>query len=279
MPIAVLIPVYQAEEPALFDQALESIESQQVEANEIRIYLGIDGLLGSALGQVVAEHEPRLYKIVRHDNNIGPSRVLNSLYQVLEQEALIFRMDSDDVSLPGRFQKQIDFMAQHPEIDILGGAIEEHDVEKGQVNLRFYPQDPNGMTKAICKGNPVAHPTVCMRREVLDKLGGFPEVRNQDLALWIEALASGMKISNLGEPLVRMTISENFFKRRRSLKRSWPEIVLFTRAVWRLHGFSWRYIYPFSRLVFRLMSPEFHRRIYASRFRNSLLGDRKDLSL
>ena len=59
MPFAVLIPVYHGEDPRLFASALDSIESQEVTDDEVRIYLGVDGPLGNPLEQIVSDHEPR----------------------------------------------------------------------------------------------------------------------------------------------------------------------------------------------------------------------------
>lgn len=268
MAIAVLLPVYRGDTAEHFEQALMSILSQSDCPDEIRVYLGIDGPLDSSLERIIEAHQGNLYRIVRSRENVGPTEILNRLIQKLGGERLIFRMDADDISLPGRLRKQIEFMDQNPEIHILGTAIEVFDTDSGESTLRTYPTDPEVMCKYICFASPLAHPTVCMRPEVLKIVDGYPNIRGQDLALWIEALSHGFKISNLDEPLLRLRVSPSFFKRRRSAVRALPEFRLFVKGVWKLHGISWRYIFPFARFIFRLTPIAFAGYIYKSKLRN-----------
>lgn len=268
MAVAVLLPVYRGDDAEHFALALDSISAQSGCTDEVRIYLGIDGPLDPAMEQVIRDRRDALYRVVRSEQNVGPTEILNRLIGALGDERLVFRMDADDIALPERMARQIDFMDRHPDIDILGTAMEEFDSVTGETVVRTHPTDPEVMRTSICFANPLAHPTVCIRPRVLEATRGYPPTRNQDLALWFEALAHGFRISNLPEPLLRLRVSHEFFHRRRTVQRAWPEFMIYMRGIRRLHGLTWRYIYPVARLVFRLASPGFARHIYRSGLRN-----------
>jgi len=120
------------------------------------------------------------------------------------------RMDADDVMLPDRLQKQMDYLAQHPEVDILGGQIEIFPDERpGQTIGRT--QHPRVVHWAVVRqearrGVPwfLNHPTVIFRRDRILALGGYRiEKYCEDLELWIRALRAGYVIHNLPDVVVR----------------------------------------------------------------------------
>lgn len=274
MSVAVLLPVYQGDNPDHFERALCSIEAQDGLTDAVRIYLGIDGPLPPDLEAVVTRHHSMIHRIVRHARHVGPTVNMNGLLDALEDERLVFRMDADDISLPGRFGKQIAFMDEHPDIAILGTTIEEIDEDSGTSIIRRFPSDPDSMKTAICTACPVAHPSVCIRPEVFRALGGYPNMRGQDIALWFEALRRGFRISNLQEPLLQLRVSGDFLKRRSWLVRALPEFRIYMRGIWQLHGITWRYILPIGRLALRLSGPRVSGWVYRSQLRNRITRER-----
>mgnify|MGYP006281125773 CR=1 FL=1 len=272
MSVAVLLPVYRGDRAEHFHAALTSIE-EQVDCEEpIHIYLGVDGPVGDAIDAVIERHSDYLHTIVRHPDNIGPTRNLNSLLEVLGDERLIFRMDADDISARHRLSRQIEFMDGNPDISILGTAIEEFDDQTGNINLRTFPTAPDDIPLSICVACPIAHPSVCIRPEIFEVTGGYPDMRGQDIALWFEALRRGYRISNLPEPLLHLRVSHGFLERRSWAGRAWPEFKIYMSGIWRLHGVTWRYIFPLARLGLRLAGPGISRRLYRSDLRNRLAG-------
>ena len=124
--------------------------------------------------------------------NKGISRVTSDL---------IARMDSDDISMPNRFQLQSKYLEEHPEIDIVGGSLREFDAEHEELSVRHYPLTHDEVVKYICKACPLAHPTVMMRRRIFDEGLGYNEKyrMSQDIALWFDAVLAGYRIANLPE--------------------------------------------------------------------------------
>jgi hypothetical protein len=267
--IATLICVYSGDNAAHFREALDSILGQRLSSNiESRIYLGVDGPLPPTIECVIAEYMPSLHRVVRMLENEGLARMLNALIEQLEDETLIFRMDADDVSLDTRYQAQIDYMAANPDVDLLGTAILEFgEGVEGERVVHFASGAADALVNAH-KRVPVAHPTVCMRRTVLDLTGGYP-VRgtNEDVALWFRCLQLGLQFDNLPKVQLRFRIGRSFWKRR-GLEKAWIEFTTYVLGIRALHGpISLRYVYPLLRLFMRLAPTGVSRFLYRSRIR------------
>lgn len=81
-------------------------------------------------------------------------------------------MDANDFALSYRLKEQVDVMRGHPEVGLLGGAVEMISTT-GQVIHTIRPplQDPE-MKSLILHYNPICHPAVVMRKEVARAAGG-----------------------------------------------------------------------------------------------------------
>jgi len=269
MKIAVIMSVYRAENPLKFARALDSIFSQVLPPSiDLKVYLGIDGPIPEGLKKIVNDYYDQIAKVFAFPENRGLAAVLNDLIDELDDEEFIFRMDTDDVSLPIRFARQLDYLALHPEVDILGTSIVEVDELKN--TRRIVSFDQRGGREAvrlIARGVPVAHPTVCFRRKVFSSVKGYPLVRyNEDIALWFECLRNGLVISNLAEPLYEFSVGADFFKRR-GIKKAFSELAIYMRGVWSLNGFSVDLVYPIARFAVRIAPKALQKAAYGSRLR------------
>jgi glycosyltransferase involved in cell wall biosynthesis len=259
--------VYRNDEPSLFSRSLESIEGQANVGGPVRVYLCVDGPVPAAIESVVAAHRDRLYRVVRNADNQGLARSLNRLLDSLEDEAFVFRMDSDDRAHPQRFAMQIAALDARPEVDILGCGINEVDHAGRVLKTVRYPESDAEIRRSIAWRNPVAHPTVCFRRRAIGRFRHYPEVPvNQDWALWFRCLELGLVISNIPGALVDMTVSEDFF-RRRGPRRALEEFRILLDGIWRIDRFTWRYVFPLMRFAFRLLPRRLVRRAYRSGLR------------
>ena len=120
---SVLLPVYCKETPEYLNQCLESLAVQTLPASEIVIIK--DGKLTNELEETLSIWEKKLpIKIVGYEENKGLAYALNYGLQFCSYE-LVARMDSDDICMPDRFEKQIEYFKEHKETVVIGSNILE----------------------------------------------------------------------------------------------------------------------------------------------------------
>lgn len=127
MEISVLMSIYEKEKPEYFRQALESIVNQALQAKQIVIIK--DGKLTKELDEVLADFKsefPDMIDIYALEKKVGLGEALKFGVHKCKYE-YIARMDTDDIAVPERFLEQAKVLEENPELDILGGFIEEYD--------------------------------------------------------------------------------------------------------------------------------------------------------
>lgn len=267
MKVAVIMSVYRAEQPEKFLKAVASLLNQDVEHSiKINIYLGVDGPVPGPLKTAISSVAASFHKLIWFEKNRGLAPVLNDLIRALDDEELVFRMDTDDISYPLRFRRQIDYMLMNPQVDILGTSLVEVDEGTGQRRIvHFGRSNVEDSRKVIARGVPVAHATVCFRKRVFASVPQYPTVPyNEDIALWFQCLKHGQVIHNLRDPLYEYNVGEAFF-RRRGIKKSLLELWVYCRGIWALEGLTFNYIYPLARFALRISPMSLQRIAYRKR--------------
>jgi len=128
---------------------------------------------------------------------------------------LLARIDADDVALPTRFEHQVAFLDAHPEVGVLGTRIDIID-EGGRVLRTTDPPRAHAMAaRRLLFWPPVAHPSVMMRRALLEKFGGYDVgfERAEDYELWTR-LVEVTRFANLPLTLLRYRMHEGMVTRR-----------------------------------------------------------------
>jgi hypothetical protein len=251
--IATIISVYSKDDPTLFSNAIHSILDQKLNSEIIsRIYLVIDGPISSDLSDSVLGFSSKIYKIFRLDFCMGLAFALNHLISNLEDEDYIFRMDSDDWSLPNRYEEQLNYFFINPDIDILGTNILECNDRKNWIREISFAKDKEEARKKIYWRVPVAHPSVCLRRRVLNSVYGYPlSGSNEDIALWFVCMKLGFNFDNVNIPLLRFNVNDDFFLRR-SRSKAFSELKVYLNGIWLLDKVTWKYVFPIFRFLFRI---------------------------
>lgn len=202
--------------------SVESILHQTY--TDFDFYIQFDGAIDASVEAYLRGLKDERIKISARLENKGLAYSLNELLQIVMPQGYeyIARMDADDISLPDRFEKQLAYLETYKDIDCLGGAINEID-ENGldRNKITAYPCNPDDALRFFKKRNPVAHPTVMMRRSMFDKAGCYYPtdfVRNEDTMLWYKVYMGGAKIANLPDVLLNFRMTDAMFTQRRNGK-------------------------------------------------------------
>lgn len=224
MPFSVLMSLYAKERPKFLHEAFESVFNQTLRADEVVLVL--DGPITDDLQSVVTDFARRYneMKVVPLPSNHGLGNALNIGLKHCSHE-LVARMDTDDICVPDRFEKQVRYMEMHPDIAVLSSAIAEFtDDWHKPVRVKRMPLTHDELYEMAKFRNPMNHMAVMMRRDEILRIGSYRHVPYiEDYELWVRALINGLKISNFNEVLVYARIGNGMEKRRGSKKyiKSW----------------------------------------------------------
>ena len=209
---SVLMSLYKKENPEYLQLALNSIVKQTIKPDEI--VLVEDGPLTDELYAVLNDYDAYL-KRVKNPTNLGLGLSLNKGLKICRNE-LVARMDTDDISLLNRCEKQLLFFAEHPDTSILGGQIEEFISDpKNVVGKRVVPETDEELKLDMRKRCPFNHMTVMFKKSDVINAGNYQDwFLNEDYYLWIRLALKEFKFANLPDTLVHVRIGEDMYKRR-----------------------------------------------------------------
>ena len=135
-------------------------------------------------------------------------------------------MDTDDIAFPYRFEKQISYLKEHPEVDILGSSV--YEFKEDIKNTIYFKQAPTeNIGCYIKKRNPLNHPTVIFKKNKVLEIGNYQEILfNEDYYLWIRMFKNNCQIANMPEPLLYFRINDDTYRRRGGWK--------YVKAEWKI---------------------------------------------
>ena len=194
--ISVLMTTYNSQE--YISEAIESILNQTFKDFEFII---INDGSTDKTAEIIKSYEDKRIKFIDNEKNQGLVTVLNQGLELCKGE-YIARMDSDDISLPERFAKQVEYLDAHKEVGILGTSFYQFGKN---VKEKIFIKKTNVTYLDAALDCPVAHPSIMMRKSVLDKynLRYRPEYKHaEDYDLWARAIKY-TKIENLPDVLLK----------------------------------------------------------------------------
>ena len=221
--IAVLLPVYKRDNPDYFLKSINSVLNQTY--TDIKVLVGVDGPVEGMLAKILKGLVDERIKIIYFNENRGLAYVLNDL--IAEARIIgcmwLARLDADDICVATRFQKQYDYLQQHPEVDVVGGKIEEMDgVDNKTGKVVQYPLTHKDCYKFFRYRDPLAHPATFFRMRFFDKAKGYRQEyrKNQDTMLWYDGFLNGCVFANLPETVLYFRVAPDFYSRRNGWKRA-----------------------------------------------------------
>jgi len=217
IPFTLLFCTYAKDNPQHLTQSIDSVLKQTVLPSEWLIVK--DGPLPESLEAVIRDMSfPNDLKIVALPKNVtlGPARMEGIKTASNEWVAL---MDSDDVCVPDRFEKQLALIEADPDLCIVGGQIVEYDDIPGTVLAkRNVPTSHAGILARAKKRNPFSAMTVMFKRDLALKAGGFRYHPGfEDYDLWTRMMVIGAKCANHPDVLVHARAGMDMYSRRRGI--------------------------------------------------------------
>ena len=218
-----LMSVYKNDSPEYLKIALESIYDNQTRKPD-EVVVVFDGPLNDGLYAVLDEFKAGKEEVVKYypqEINRGLGAALRIGSELCTGD-YILRMDSDDVSDPRRFEKQIAYVEAHPEIDVLGTDIAEFNQSPDETDkrVRACPAKHEDIVQMGKKRNPMNHVTACMKKSALMKAGGYQTLLLlEDYYLWLHMIAAGCRLANINESLVYVRVGNGFDSKRGSKER------------------------------------------------------------
>ena len=121
---------------------------------------------------------------------------------------VVARMDADDVALPGRLARQVEALARDPRLGAVGTRVEMMGACGEGMQLYVAWQnalvDPEDHVRELFVEAPLCHPSVALRREALEAVGGWHDTSwPEDYDLWLRLDAAGWRLAKVPEVLLR----------------------------------------------------------------------------
>ena len=225
--ISVLMSVYKNEKPEYFRAAVNSVLNQTVLPEEIVLVRDgeVPDALQAEIDKLLRECSIRI-KYLPLPENGGLGKALNLGVRAASNE-LIARMDTDDISVPQRFEKQLEEFNLKPNVDVMGGQVLEFEGDTSMpTGKRTVPTSNEEIALFLKKRNAFNHPTVMFKKSSVINAGNYLDRHYvEDYDLWLRMLKNGSRFENLPETLVYMRVNGDTYSRRggvayfRSLKK------------------------------------------------------------
>lgn len=202
--VSVLMPCFNAAKT--LDEALLSLEAQTLQDFEI---VAVDDGSTDKTGCILrrwSERDPRLRVITT--NHGGIIAALNIGLQSCRAE-MIARMDTDDRCLPRRLEQQYEYLQAHPQVDLVSCRVQGFPPGQVRQGFEIYLQWLNGLLsdedirREIFVESPLPHPSVMVRKEILERAGGYQEHGwPEDYDLWLRLYLQGARFAKLPQVLL-----------------------------------------------------------------------------
>jgi Glycosyl transferase family 2 len=206
--VSVVIPVWNGER--YLAASIESVLAQT--HSDFELIIVDDGSTdGSAIiADRYARMDPRL-RLVRQPNQ-GVAGARNTGLEVARGE-WVACLDHDDLMLPRRLERQIAFIAEHPDVKAFGSVcqyINEEGRPRGGHTIGAPVRSRADLDALLKKGRLIGliHPSVMMHRDTIRSLGGYDPAMEpaEDLDLWMRVAEAGHLVLQDDEVLTKYRV-------------------------------------------------------------------------
>lgn len=242
-------------------EALDSLLAQTYQ--DFRVVMCDDGSHDDTalVAQGYVDHYPGRFTLLRNDANRGLSFTLNRCIEEVDTE-FAARMDGDDISLPERLERQVEYLDEHPEAAWVSTPMKYFDATGVWADRTgMEPERPEA--RDFMGHTPYCHAPAMLRTEAYRRVVGYdPEaLRIEDYDLWSRLHAIGLRGHNMKEALYMMR--DDHLALRRRTRRSMLINMRYTLRVVKRLGLPFYYrVYALRPLAAMLAPRWLHRRVH-----------------
>ena len=201
--ISILMPVFRAER--YIEHAIYSILNQTYKNFELIIIYERQN--DPTLKLIDKYNDVRIKKHFFQKTQRGISEQLN--YGIgIAKGNIIARMDADDIAMPDKIQKQLDYLTTNTEIGIIGTNAYFIN-ENGEIIFeKKFPQYHKSIEFMMPVINSILHPSILVYKKIIRDAGWYVSPTAEDHDLYLRLLLNGIKFYNIQEPLLKYRIIE-----------------------------------------------------------------------
>ena len=218
---SILTTLYKNDSPEFLKQSIDSMLNQTVLTDDYVVVA--DGPLTEELDAVLNTYAESydFFNIVRLSENGGLGVALREGITHCKN-ALVARLDADDLSMPTRCEKQLALFEQENDLVMVGSDMYEFDENPDDItDLKKMPATPEQIYKYGKRRNAFNHSSVMYRKSVIIEHGSYSTMRrSQDIELFSKILFAGCKCRNINEPLIKFRCGDTRVKR----KKKWSNV-------------------------------------------------------
>ena len=221
--ISVIMGIYNSKSKDILKDALNSILHQTYK--DFELIICNDGSTNDCFewAKEICNNDKRV-RFISNDRNRGLAYTLNHCLSYAIGE-YIARMDDDDISELNRFEKQVDFLDNNAEIDLVGSNMNLFDEKRGVWGIRKYKEHVEA--KDFLYRVAIAHPTIMARKTAYEKVNGYRDIRQtyrvEDYDIFMRMFSKGIKIYNFQEPLLNYR-EDSYCAKKKKYKYRFNEV-------------------------------------------------------
>lgn len=250
---SVLMSVYVNDDDVFFDQAMTSILIDQT-LKPTQVVLVVDGPVSEAKNTIIQHYKtlfPKILDVLPLKENLGQGPALNKGLTQCKHE-YVARMDADDISLPDRFEKQMAFVSQHPNVDVSSGFVDEFN-QDGLGRIRQVPLEMDAILAFSKLRSPINHVACIYKKSKVLASGGYNRFAQvQDYALFVAMIYGGAQFKNQRDILVQVRIYDHY-ARKAGLRYFREEMGL----AWQFYNIGHLGVIGFIRFILLRGAPRF----------------------
>ena len=260
--ISVLMGIYNC--AGTLSEAIESILAQTY--TDWELILCDDGSKDGtyAVAESYRQQFPEKIILLKNEKNMGLNHTLNRCLAKASGE-FVARMDGDDISVPERFEKEIQVLGTDPQIAVVGSwtILFDQNGPWGEGRTKPCPKKAD-----MVYGTQFVHPSCLMRKSAVQEVGGYSEapeyLRVEDYDLWVKLYAAGYYGVNMEEHLLYYRDDRNAFGRRKFRYRI-NEARVLCKAVRLLKLPVWNYLRGLRPILVGLMPMWLYEKLHKKR--------------